>query len=211
MLEQVADFLGVTNRTVESGEYAGKPARIVIASTEYETDIRDLWNAITDAQRISRWLCPVTGKLELGGRYSLRGNASGVIKECEEPSHLGLTWEYGDQATWLSVDLTHLRGGRTSLRLKHCVPVDEKWTTFGPGAVGVGWELAFRGLAEHLSAPSATAVAPGIDKVNSPRGYAFVEISSRAWCEADIASGTDRSAAERRASATLRFYTPDSE
>ena len=207
MRDELAKFLGVTTRTVEQGEYAGKPAKIVIASAEYDTDIDDLWDAITDPRRISRWLGRVTGALELGGRYQIQGNASGRIEECEKPTHLGMTWEYGDQATWVSVNLTPLQGDRTNLRLEHVVPDDDKWREFGPGAVGVGWELALLGLLEHLRAPQVMTVAEGIDRVTSPEGRAFVERSSSAWCEADIASGTASSIAKKRSDATSFFYT----
>lgn len=209
MKDGLASSLGLTTRAVEHGEYAGKPAKIVIASAEYDTDIHDLWDAITDARRISRWLGRVTGELELGGRYQIEGNASGVIKECEQPTHLGLTWDYGDQATWVSVQLTPLQGDRTKLRLEHVLPDDDKWRAFGPGAVGVGWELALRGLVEHLRAPQVTELADGIDRVTTPEGKAFVEASSIGWRDADIASGTNPSIAQQRSADTFGFYTRD--
>ena len=205
--DDLSNLLGLTTRTVKQGEYAGKPARIVIASAEYDTDIDDLWDAITDPGRVARWLGRVTGELQLGGSYHIERNASGVIKECEKPTHLGLTWDYGEQQTWVSVELTPLKDGRTRLRLEHVLPDDDKWRTFGPGAVGVGWELALLGLLRHLRAPEATTLSEGIDSVTSPDGKAFVEGSSSAWCEADVASGTATSVAKERSGETLSFYT----
>ena len=209
MKDELASSLGLTTRTVKHGVYAGKPAKIVIASAEYDTDIEDLWDAITDPRRICRWLGRVTGELALGGRYQIQGNASGVIEECEEPTHLGLTWDYGEQATWVKVDLIARPSGRTSLRLEHVLPDDDKWSAFGPGAVGVGWELALLGLIEHLRAPQSTKLADGIDRVTSPGGRAFVERSSNGWREADIASGTAASIAQKRSDDTFAFYTRD--
>jgi len=207
--DELARSLGLTVRTVEQGQYAGKPAKIVIASAEYDTDIDDLWDAITDPHRISRWLGRIAGELERGGRYQIQGNACGVIEECDKPTHLGLTWEYGDQKTWVSVDLTPLPADRTTLRLEHVLPDDDKWSTFGPGAVGVGWELALLGLVEHLRAPQVMKIADGIDRVTSPEGRAFVERSSNGWRDADIASGTASSIAKKRSDATFDFYTRD--
>jgi uncharacterized protein YndB with AHSA1/START domain len=207
--DDLTSFLGLTVRTVKQGEYAGKPAKIVIAAAEYDTDIEDLWDAITDPRRIARWLGRVTGELELGGHYQIQGNASGVIRECVKPTHLGVTWEYGEQATWVNVDLTPLQGDRTNLRLEHVLPDDDKWRTYGPGAVGVGWELALLGLFAHLRAPQVMELAEGIDKVTSPEGRAFVERSTNGWREADIASGTAESISAERAHATLSFYTRD--
>ena len=57
-------------------------------------------DAVTSAERIPRWFLPVSGRLELGGRYQLEGNAGGTIRRCERPSHLGLTWELGGDVSW---------------------------------------------------------------------------------------------------------------
>ena len=58
---------------------------MVVASRSYDTDIDDLWEAITNAERIPRWFLPITGELRLGGRYQLQGNAGGTITACEPP------------------------------------------------------------------------------------------------------------------------------
>ncbi|WP_237341115.1 SRPBCC domain-containing protein [Williamsia soli] len=44
-------------------------------SQSYDTDIDDLWQACTTADRLARWFAPVTGDLELGGTYQIEGNA----------------------------------------------------------------------------------------------------------------------------------------
>ena len=56
-------------------------------------------------------------------------------------NHLAVTWEFGGEITWVEVRLT-ASGGDTTLRLEHIAPIDdERWTEFGPGAVGIGWDL----------------------------------------------------------------------
>lgn len=75
---------GAVVRSVEDREHEGKPARVVLASRRYATDIEDAWDALTNAERIPRWFLPISGDLRLGGRYQLEGNAEGSITECEQ-------------------------------------------------------------------------------------------------------------------------------
>ena len=49
----------------------------------YEAAHEDVWDALTDPDRIVRWFLPVTGDLRPGGRFCLEGNASGDIVRCE--------------------------------------------------------------------------------------------------------------------------------
>ncbi len=99
MTPDIAALVGAVVRTVAKREHDGRPARVVIATASYDTDIDDLWDAITNAQRIPRWFLPVSGELRLGGRYQLQGNAGGVINECVPPRRLALTWEFGGGVT----------------------------------------------------------------------------------------------------------------
>jgi peptidoglycan hydrolase CwlO-like protein len=34
----------------------------------YDAEIEELWDAVTNAERIPRWFAPITGELKLGGR-----------------------------------------------------------------------------------------------------------------------------------------------
>lgn len=81
----VLRYIGAVARSVETRLHQGKPARVVKASCAYDTGIEDLWDAITNAERLPRWLLPVSGDLRLGGRYQLEGNASGRITACDPP------------------------------------------------------------------------------------------------------------------------------
>ena len=107
-------------------------------------------DALTNPERIPRWFLPVSGDLRLGGRYQLEGNAGGEITACDPPHHLALTWEFGGEVTSVDVRLAEEPGGGTRLRLEHAGHVDdERWAEFGPGAVGVGWDLGLLGLDQH--------------------------------------------------------------
>jgi uncharacterized protein YndB with AHSA1/START domain len=204
----VANLAGAVVRTVEKREHLGKQARVVVANVTYNTDIDDLWDAITSAERLPRWFLPVTGDLWLGGRYQLKGNAGGVITECEAPRRLALTWEFGGGVTWLNVNLAPENDGRATLTLEHIAEVtDEIWNQYGPGAVGVGWDLALRALGTHLTTGEPVDPAEAQAWLSTAEGKAFVAASSTGWCEASIASGTPRPAAEAAAAATTGFYT----
>lgn len=61
--------LGAVTRQVGTREIEGRPARYVIVGRTYDTDIEDLWDALTNPDRIPRWFMPVTGDLRLGGQY----------------------------------------------------------------------------------------------------------------------------------------------
>ena len=54
---------------------ARRPAGAVTLSRGCGTTVDDLWDAVTNRQRIPRWFLPVHGDLEPGGRYRLEGKA----------------------------------------------------------------------------------------------------------------------------------------
>ena len=100
---------------------------------------------------------PISGDLHVDGHYQLEGNAGGTITTCEPPEHLAVTWEFDGAVSWVDVYLTP-SDAETVLRLEHVALVedfDDKWDEFGPGAVGVGWDSALLGLAEHLATGEA--------------------------------------------------------
>jgi uncharacterized protein YndB with AHSA1/START domain len=66
---------------------------VVRVEGRYDTDIDDLWSAITDPGRLLRWLGEVEGDLRLGGEYRARFFASGWegtgrVEACEPPRRL---------------------------------------------------------------------------------------------------------------------------
>src|SRR5215471_19705278 len=97
---------GLATREVRSGTRDGAPTKIAIARRTYPTDQDDLWDALTNADRIPRWFLPVSGELSVGGRYQLEGNAGGLVERCKEPESFAVTWEFGGQVSWLDVTLT---------------------------------------------------------------------------------------------------------
>jgi uncharacterized protein YndB with AHSA1/START domain len=196
-------------RRFEIRDHEGKPARIVVAARTYATDREDLWDALTNRERIPRWFLPIEGDLKLGGRYQLRGNAGGTITRCDAPSALDVTWEFGGRMSWVTVRLDP-EGKRTRLTLEHIVrvsDVDAHWARYGPGAVGVGWDLTLHGLELHLKGGGAVDHSKAHAWVASEEGKAFMRTSAEAWAEAHILAGEDPEVANGMARRTAAFYT----
>jgi uncharacterized protein YndB with AHSA1/START domain len=210
MYEWMSEQAGGVERKVESTERDGKPARAVVAARSYPTAIDDLWDAITDPERIKRWFLPVSGDLRLGGRYQLKGNAGGTIDRCDPPRLLSVTWEFGGNTSWVNVRLEVDGEDDTKLTLEHIAPEDEAglkfWDQFGPGAVGVGWDLGLLGLYEHLESPGEP-MPKEEDLLTSPEGRALAATLSDGWRAANVAFGTDEQAAHESAARTTAFYT----
>jgi uncharacterized protein YndB with AHSA1/START domain len=193
----------IGDRVLEAGT-----ARVVSTGRTYEATLEDLWDACTSAERIPRWFMPISGELRLGGRYQLEGNAGGTIERCDPPRSFAATWEYGGEVSWIEVRLEPEDDARTRLTLEHVAHVDdERWLQYGPGAVGVGWDLALMGLGLHLATGEANDPAEAAAWMGSPEGIEFVTRSSRGWAEASVAAGTDAAEAHAAGDRTTAFYT----
>ena len=194
----------VGTRTLEAGE-----ARVVTLTRTYDAPVDDVWDACTNIERIPRWFAPVTGDLRLGGRYQVEGNAGGTIERCDPPRSFAATWEFGGQVSGIEVRVDPDPGSDGAvLTLEHVGHVDDEfWGRFGPGAVGVGWELGFLGLAGHLGAPGVPAAPDGEAWAMSDEGREFSTLSAEAWGEAHVAGGADPAAARESAARTAAFYT----
>jgi len=65
---------------------------VVRMKDRYDTDIDDLWSALTDPRRLARWLGEFEGDLRLGGEFRARffdgWEGTGRVDVCEPPRHL---------------------------------------------------------------------------------------------------------------------------
>jgi uncharacterized protein YndB with AHSA1/START domain len=200
--------VGLVTREVRSSARDGSPTKIAIARRTYATSQEDLWDAVTNPARIPRWFLPISGDLEVGGRYQLEGNAGGVIERCDEPDSFAVTWEMGPMVSWLEITLTPTDGG-TTLELAHEAHVDpDLWGQFGPGAVGVGWDLGLMGLGLHIQSGGAEVDrAAGLAFPTTPDGVTFVERAATDWAEAAVNDGDAPDSARTAARRTVAFYT----
>jgi uncharacterized protein YndB with AHSA1/START domain len=207
-------YVGAVVREVAFRERDGKPARAVIATRSYDTDIADLWDVLTNPERIPRWFLPISGDLRLGGRYQFQGHAGGEITTCEPPRRLAVTWESMGTVSWVTVTLAENGPDATRLELEHLSVIEgDFWDRYGAGAVGVGWDLALLGLALYLAMPpgeefdrAAASAWPATDD-----GKEFIRRSSEDWCRASIAAGTEEAAARRSAANTTAAYCGEPE
>src|SRR4051794_40445283 len=206
MITDPATTAGLVTREVRSGTRDGAPTKIAIARRTYRTDQHDLWDALTNAERIPRWFLPVSGELRAGGRYQLEGNAGGTIERCDPPTSFSATWEFGGSVSRITVRLVAESAELTRLELEHSVPVDDHWDQFGPGAVGVGWDLALLGLGLHLASGSAVDRSEAAAWVASEDGKRFMHRSSERWGEANVAGGEDAATARAQAERTTAAY-----
>ena len=202
----IEGHLGAVERAVSELERGGRPASGITLVRGYAVTVAELWDSVTNPERIPRWFGPITGDLRPTGRYQLEGNAGGVISACEPPSRLALTWEFGEDESWVELRLSDAGKGRSRLSLTHTAHLSEHWEQYGPGATGVGWELGLLGLCLHLTKPDE----PKLDEAafaSSADGRAFIIGSAERWGQAAVAAGTEAAVAEAAARRTAAFYT----
>ncbi|MDE2850192.1 MAG: SRPBCC domain-containing protein [Acidobacteriota bacterium] len=202
----VEGHLRAVDRSVLSLERDGRPACSITLARSFSTTGEDLWDAVTNGDRIPRWFLPITGDLEPGGRYQLEGNAGGVITACEQRSHFAVTWEFAGDTSWVEVHCKENHAAGSRLELTHSFLWSPHWDQYGPGSAGVGWELGLLRLALHLEQPNE----PQPDEAafaTSPEGKRLIAGGSEAWREAAIAAGMDADAANSAANRTTAFYT----
>jgi uncharacterized protein YndB with AHSA1/START domain len=170
----------VGRQSVESGEVVG-----VLLRRQYSAPVEDVWDALTDPDRIKRWFMPVSGDLREGGDFQLEGNAGGRILRCERPRLLRVT--FGGETSVVELRLAPEGAGTTALELEHTVPIELAGSGAGALYVGPGWDGALMALGLFLAGeivddPRAAA--------NSPEAQEFSRQSVHEWTAVVEASGT---------------------
>jgi uncharacterized protein YndB with AHSA1/START domain len=117
----------------------------------YDTDIDDLWSALTNPRRLARWIADVDGDLRLNGQFYARFTSStegpGRIDVCRAPHHLVVTMLPGtpDQTV---IEATLLpEQGRTRLVIEH-----RGFRLEDLAAIGAGWQVHAEDLTAHVDA-----------------------------------------------------------
>jgi uncharacterized protein YndB with AHSA1/START domain len=80
------------NRILGSMRRLDEKRGVVRMEDVYDTDIADLWSAITEPERLARWIATVEGDLRVGGtvqtRFTSTWEGPGRIDVCEAPNYL---------------------------------------------------------------------------------------------------------------------------
>eukprot|EP00416_Gambierdiscus_australes_P024813 CAMPEP_0171071124 /NCGR_PEP_ID=MMETSP0766_2-20121228/10146_1 /TAXON_ID=439317 /ORGANISM="Gambierdiscus australes, Strain CAWD 149" /LENGTH=211 /DNA_ID=CAMNT_0011527653 /DNA_START=40 /DNA_END=675 /DNA_ORIENTATION=- len=209
MSVDVERLVGAVTREVSTRTVDGEVARVLVARRSYDSAIDRLWEAVTVQGRVSRCMGKVTGDLHLGGRFSIENNASGDITACDAPKHFALTWEINDDKSWVEVWLKAVGPEVTELTLEHVAHVKpDFWKEYGPGATGVGWELALSVLEGLIGGNDESKPHPFQDETffETEEGKRFVRSCSEAWGEVAVEAGDEAEAARAAAARTAAFY-----
>ena len=156
----------------------------VTLSRAYDADAEDVWDALTNPDRLPRWFYPVSGNLAVGGSFQFEGNAGGEVRRCDRPTWLQVT--FGGPDSVLDVRLA-VAGEETIVELTHTVPLAMAGSGAGALFVGPGWDGALLGLGIHLRGLS---VGDPLEAANSAEVIEFNRGSISRWTEAVESSGT---------------------
>jgi len=116
----------------------------------YDTDIDDLWSALTDPSRLAHWIATVEGDLRPGGRFHAHFTSAyeglGRIDVCEAPRRLLVTLDPGTSEETVIEARLNAIGDQTRL------VIEERSLPIGEIAVhGAGWQAHVEDLAAYLS------------------------------------------------------------
>lgn len=206
---------------------------VVALSQTFAVHPEELWSALTIGSHLEVWFGRASGEVVEGGRYELPDmETRGTVLAAEGPHRLLLTWEFGNTSKEMELLVEPVEPDpsevaepdtapasdaaaqpvaaappvATRFTLRHTVPADAHWQTFGPAATGCGWDAALYALALHLEDPSADQLPRLSRFAASPEGADFTRATADAWFEAHVASGADKKPARKASVRTAAFY-----
>jgi uncharacterized protein YndB with AHSA1/START domain len=125
---------------------------IVRVEDRYDTDIDDLWSALTDPLRLARWMGVVEGDLRLGGEFRARFFSSGWegtgrVEACEPPRRLLLLTMQPGQPDEHVIEVTLATDGDQTILVweERGMPLDHL------AAYGAGIQVHVEDLTAHLA------------------------------------------------------------
>jgi len=125
---------------------------VVRMEDRFDTDIDDLWSALTDPGRLARWLGEFEGDLRLGGEFRARFFASGWegtgrVDACEPPRHLLVMTKHHRQEDEQVVEATLTADGDHTILIleQQGMPVNLL------AAYGAGNQVHIEDLAAHIA------------------------------------------------------------
>ncbi len=131
---------------------------VVRIEDRYDTDIDDLWAALTDPARLARWWGLVEGDLRPSGafRLSAEWEGTGRVEACEPPRRLQVTIRESDESyregrgvppfdSSIEATLTSEGDQTTLVIVVKGMPVDKI------AFYGAGWQIHAENLAAHIA------------------------------------------------------------
>jgi uncharacterized protein YndB with AHSA1/START domain len=128
---------------------------VVRMEDRYDTDIDDLWSALTDPLRLARWYGEVEGDLRPGGEFNFRiPNAlegAGRVDACEPPQRLLVTMR-DDDARPGQPEETVIEAQLTADGAQTVLVVEERGLPLNLlPAYGAGVQIHVENLAGHIA------------------------------------------------------------
>ena len=125
---------------------------IVRMEDRFDTDIDDLWSALTDPRRLARWIGEVEGDLRLGGEFRARfftsgWEGTGRVEACEPPQRLVLLTKDAGEPDEQVIEATLTADGDQTILVieERGMPLDQL------AAYGAGVQIHVEDLAAHLA------------------------------------------------------------
>lgn len=121
------------------------------------TSVEDAWDALTNPERLARWMAPYVGEFGVGKEWqALYDDGSvftrGVVSVCDAPHRLLTSWHaIEEQPTELTLTVEeHPEGARVVLRHELVQSID----------YGAGWQTYLERLDDELGAAPSSVVDP---------------------------------------------------
>jgi uncharacterized protein YndB with AHSA1/START domain len=125
---------------------------VVRMEDRFATDIDDLWSALTDPDRLARWLGEVQGDLRLGSEFRARFFATGWegtgrVETCEPPQRLLVVTRDPDEPDDHTIEATLTADGDHTVLVieERGMPLDQL------AGYGAGVQIHVEDLADHLA------------------------------------------------------------
>ena len=125
---------------------------VVRMEDRFDTDIGDLWSALTDPLRLARWVGEVEGDLRLGGEFRARfftsgWEGTGRVEACEPPQRLLLLTRDAGEPDEQVIEATLTADGDQTLLVieERGMPLEQL------AAYGAGVQIHVEDLAAYLA------------------------------------------------------------
>jgi uncharacterized protein YndB with AHSA1/START domain len=125
---------------------------IVRMEDRLDSDVDDVWSALTEPERLARWYGEVEGELRVGGVLRARVHASGWegtdrVEECEPPRRFLVVSKDPDEPNAHSTEITLTGDGDQTVLVveQRGLPLELVW------AYGAGLQIHVEDLAAHLA------------------------------------------------------------